>query len=258
MKKITFAALLCAIMLAMPASMSAFDIKDIFGSGSVVGNIIEGVFTKTNLKLADLQGNWTVNGSAVTFKSDNLLQKAGGLAAAATVENKIDPYFKQYGLTGAVMTIDSVGNATLQLKKGVLKGTFVPVTNKDYNFEFKVKVAGISLGTLPTYVEKSYANLNIMFDATKLKNLISVVASVSGNKLAGAAGEILNQYEGLCVGFKMSGTSGSSSSNNAVSNSSSSSSTQTGNKQTSDSTANTNSDTVSSGLGKLIDIFKRK
>lgn len=248
MKK-TLLSIICALTILAPATAQAFNISDLFGSGSTVGNIIEGIFTKTNLTVADLQGSWTVNGAAVTFKGDNFLEKAGGLAAAAAVENKIDPYFKQYGLTGGVMTIDETGKASLKLKRGSLNGTFEAIDGKDYNFVFKVKVAGISVGTLPTYVEKSYANLNVMFDATKLKTLISAIASISGNQLAKAAGDILNQYEGMCVGFKMAG-------NGNTQSSSSTSSTQTQN-QTNDSTTK-NSTTITTGLGKLMDIFKKK
>lgn len=251
MKKYILAAL-CAISIIMPQGASAFNLKDIFGTGSGAGstisNIIEGIFTKSDLKLSDLQGSWNVNGAAVTFKGDNFLEKAGGIAAAAAIENKIDPYFKQYGLTGTVMTIDSLGNASLNLKNGKLNGTFSVVEGKAYNFEFKIKVAGISIGALPTYVEKSYANLNIMFDATKVKNLISIIASMSGNKLAGTAGDILNQYEGMCVGFKMSGAGNSIATPSKPA-------TKKGNSNNTDSVKNSEN---SSGLGKLIDIFKKK
>ena len=80
------------------------DIKDILGgAGGALGNIVEGVFTKTDLTVEDIAGEWTSTGSAVSFQSDNLLKKAGGSAAAGAVENKLDDYYKKFGLAGAVL-----------------------------------------------------------------------------------------------------------------------------------------------------------
>ena len=42
--------------------------------------MLEGIFTKTNLEIADLVGEYESAGPAVSFKSDNFLQKAGGIA----------------------------------------------------------------------------------------------------------------------------------------------------------------------------------
>lgn len=44
-----------------------------------------------------------------------------------------------------------------------------------------------------------------MFDASKLKSLISMVAGLTGNSLASTAGKLLDSYEGLCVGFAFKG-----------------------------------------------------
>ena len=39
-------------------------LKGLGGSGSTIGNLVEGVFTKTNLTLADLVGDYTSEGPA--------------------------------------------------------------------------------------------------------------------------------------------------------------------------------------------------
>ena len=70
-------------------------LKGLGGSGSTIGNLVEGVFTKTNLTLADLVGDYTSEGPAVAFKSDNLLKQAGGIAGAAALETKLKPYYEQ-------------------------------------------------------------------------------------------------------------------------------------------------------------------
>lgn len=186
-------------------SARAWDIKDLFGgsSGETIANVIEGVFTKTNLEVKDLAGTWQATGPAVTFKSDNFLQKAGGLAGAATIETKLKPYYEKYGLTGAEIAIAEDGQMSMKIKKLNLKGT-VTKGKESGTFEFSFKAFGaVKITALTAYVEKSPSNLNIMFDATKLKQFISVVANLSGMQLAKAVSSVLDSYEGACIGFKM-------------------------------------------------------
>ncbi|MDE5903509.1 MAG: DUF4923 family protein, partial [Muribaculaceae bacterium] len=94
--------------LAGACSASTWSLKDALGGGGVgetVTNLIQGVFSKSDLTVADIAGEWTSNGSAVSFTSDNFLQKAGGVAAAAAIETKLNPYYEQYGLNAPLMTI---------------------------------------------------------------------------------------------------------------------------------------------------------
>lgn len=192
---------LMALASAQPAG--AWDIKDVLGGSNVgesVADFVEGVFTKTDLQVSDIAGTWTSDGSAVSFKSDNMLKKAGGVAAATALESKLNPYYKKYGLTGAVITITTDGKFTIQVKKLKLSGTVE--RNDEGSFEFKFKVTdGIKLGSLTTYVQKSGNKMDIMFDATKMKKLVSSVAGLTGNNMVKTFGSLLESYDGLCVGF---------------------------------------------------------
>lgn len=171
--------------------------------GSTIGNVIEGVFTKSDLEVADLVGEYVSEGPAVTFKSDNFLKKAGGVAGAAAIETKLNPYYKQYGLNGMPLTIDSVGNFSLTVMRIKLSGAIEKGEEKG-SFRFNLMIGGkMRLGSFTAYVEKSGKNLNLMFDATKLKELISTVASFSGGTMVKAMASILDGYDGMCVGFKM-------------------------------------------------------
>lgn len=220
------------------SSIHAQSLSDILGKVTgkaggvtdIVSGVIEGVFTKSNLTLQDLVGTYTANGPAVTFKSENLLQKAGGLAGAATLESKIKPYYEKYGLNNMTLVIDQDANFTMKIKSLSLKGT-ITKNDSEGTFDFNFNVAGIKLGKFTAYIEKSGSNLKLMFDASKLKDIISTVAKFTGNTMASALASILDSYDGACIGFKMVSTS----QNNAGSN--------------------TNS-TISNGLNTLKDILK--
>ena len=205
--KILVAAVLlgfCGSLHAEPAA--APDLKDILSAGGgALGNIVEGVFTKSDLTVKDIAGEWTTKGSAVSFKSDNFLKKAGGVAAAGAVESQLDTYYKKYGLTGAVFTINDDGTFVMTIKKISLKGTITVKSKGVFTFKFTA-FGTFSLGTMDAYVEKSPKSLKLMFDADKIKTIISFAATISGSKMASAADKLLKQYDGICIGFKMDQT----------------------------------------------------
>jgi hypothetical protein len=229
MKQFFIKATLAVAAIASTTQMaSAFDLSSLLSgdTGSTITNLIEGVFTKTDLEVTDLAGEWTASGSAVCFQSENLLSKAGGLAAASAIETKLDAYYKQYGLTGAVFTIQTDGSFTMKTSRMSLSGEITKNTDGTFNFNFKA-VGTISLGNITAYVQKSTSSMDIMFDAAKLKSLLSIVAKYSKNSLASTASTLLDSYDGMCVGFKLSQT-GTVSSSSSTSTTSSSSSSATG------------------------------
>lgn len=209
--------------IALSCSTAAFadptpspDLKDILGgAGGALGNIVEGVFTKTDLTVEDIAGEWTSTGSAVSFQSDNLLKKAGGSAAAGAVESKLDEYYKKFGLTGAVLEVENDGTFTLTIKRLPIKGT-LEVKSKGV-FKFNFNAGGIvKLGSMDAYVEKTPTGINVMFDADKIKKIMTLAASISGNKMVSAADQLLKGYDGICIGFKMKGQSANSTGNTAT------------------------------------------
>lgn len=212
----------CALLIAGAAATARpFDLKDALGKiGSalegvnvedVASGILDGVFTKSDLTVADIAGVWKTTGSAVTFRSDSFLQRAGGSAAASVAESKIDPYLKQYGLLNSTITVTDDGAFTLQTTKATLKGTIKvnDKKNSSGNFTVNFKALGLlNLGTFDTYVEmvqnplSSRRSVKIMFDADKIQKLMKGLAVISKSQMAKTASDLLNQYEGICVGFQ--------------------------------------------------------
>lgn len=196
--------LLLAVTMA-PACACAQSLSDIFKKGSTITNVLEGVFSKSDLTVADLAGEWTSSGPAVCFKGDDLLKKAGGIAAAAAIESKLDPYYQKYGLNGAVITIDNDGNFTMSIKKMRLSGTVAAIESEKGTFDFNFTALGkVKIGSIKGYVQKTSNSIDFMFDATKLKDIMSAVANFSGISLAKTISSLLDSYDGLCVGFKCS------------------------------------------------------
>lgn len=269
---------------------NAQGLSDLFkgDSGQTINNILNGVFSSSDITIDDLQGKWVSNGPAVCFQGEGFLKKAGGIAAAATIESKLAPYYTKYGLNNAVVTIDDQANFTIELKALKLKGTISQPKDADPGvFEFSFTALGaIPLGSVTTYVQKTSQSMDLMFDATKMMKVVSAVAKFTGVKLASTLSSILDSYDGLCVGFRLSadggqkensaggildglgnifggsssqGTSGSKgSSNSGSSNKNSNKNTTTkgsSNKNTSTKSSNQgnsqNGDNLSNGLDRL-------
>lgn len=189
-------------------SSKAQGLGDILGGGlgNTLGNIIEGVFSSSNITIADMEGEWTSTGPAVCFQGEGFLKKAGGIAAAAAVETKLAPYYEQYGLNNATLTVNADGTFTLACKMIKLNGTITQAAGAQPGvFEFNFTALGIKLATVTTYVEKTSRTMDVMFDATKLKKLLTAVSQFSGIKVVQTLSSILDSYDGLCVGFHFSG-----------------------------------------------------
>lgn len=230
------------------------------GGGNALTNILEGVFSSSNLTIEDLAGQWTSNGPAVTFQSENFLKKAGGIAAAGTIESKLAPYYKQYGLNGAIFEIAKDGSFTMTMKGLKLSGTIAQTSEKGI-FEFSFKVLGaVPIGSMKTFIQKTSKTMDIMFDATKFKKLVSVIAKYTGNSLAKTAASILDSYDGMCVGFRteLTGNVNSNSTKNPFGTSNGSQPNQTNGNTKDSNNKDSKENTKGSGLDQLINILGGK
>lgn len=229
------------------------------GGSNTIGNLLEGVFSSSNITVADLAGEWVTNGPAVSFTTDNFLKKAGGIAAAAMIEKEMAQYYQQYGLNGCAVSIGTDGSFSMKLKFMTLKGNITQTSEKGV-FNFNITALGsFKLGSIKCYAQKSYNSLNLMFDATKFKTLISSIARFTGNKLATTLGSLLDSYEGLCVGFRLDKTANAPAQNNSgtIFDPTNRNSNPSNNSNNSNPSNNTNSNSQSgSGIDSLIQILR--
>lgn len=197
------------LLAAGIGAIHAFDIKDLLSkgtdllgsnAGTALGGVVEGLFTKSDISVADMKGTWTATGSAVSFQSENALKKAGGSAVSSTIESKIDPYYKKMGLTGSTLTINEDGSFALKVKGTSLKGTVTKTDDGNFNFNFSA-FGKVKIGTIKAYVEKTLSGLDVMFDANKLKQLLTQLGGIVGSSAVSSITGILGSYDGLYVGF---------------------------------------------------------
>lgn len=209
-------------LLILPSQMQARDIKDLLkglagssdtttattSSGSklgALGSLVSGLISKDDITPESMVGKWNYSSPAVCFKSDNLLQKAGGAAAATAIESKLDPYYRTAGFNNMVLTINEDLTFSMTLRKGTLKGT---VSKNEENGEivFNFTAFGkIKLGAMTAYVTQTgSSSMSIMFDVTKLITIIKTAGSISGNATIKNVSVLLESYDGICAGFKLS------------------------------------------------------
>ncbi len=169
--------------------------------GSMLSGLVGGLLSNDELSAKDFVGTWSYSSPAVCFQSEDFLQKAGGSAAAATIENKIAPYYTRFGLNKLVLTVDEELNFTMQSGKLMATGT-ISIDGSDVYFNFSA-LGTISLGQIKTYVTKSGSTLSIMFDISKLVNVIKAIGSATKSSTINTVTGLLDSYDGICAGFKL-------------------------------------------------------
>lgn len=187
------------IALLSTFSGKAFDLKSVLQTaGDVAGNLLG----KTDVTIADLEGTWNYSKPAVAFKSDNLLKKAGGSAAASVIEEKMAPYYEKAGITSMKLTIQNDSTFTMKMNKATLKGKLEKDTDGNFVFNFQA-LGKVNIGHITSVITKSGSNIDVTFDASKLVTLVSKIATLSGNSTIKTVSTLLNSYDGMNAGFQL-------------------------------------------------------
>lgn len=169
---------------------------------SAIGNILGNLTSTDKLEVSDMVGEWSYSSPAVKLKGDNALENVGGAAASSTVEAKLSSYYSKLGINQMKMTVNTDSSFTMTIKKVNLKGTISK--GEDGFFVFKFNSFGkINIGKINAYVNKSSNNLSVMFDATKLINIVKKVSDLSKNSTIKTASNLLSKYEGIYIGVKL-------------------------------------------------------
>ena len=168
-------------------------------AGSIINGILNNVIGSGTFKQADLCHTWKYSKPGCAFTSGNLLAKAGGEIAACKVENKLEGYYKKFGVSSSntYFTFNTDGTFSAKIDGKAWNGT--------YTFDEKthaIQLKGLLLSA-SGYATKTTNGISLLFDQKKLLNLIKALSAFKGSSTLSAVGSIANNYDGMQVGFEM-------------------------------------------------------
>lgn len=162
----------------------------------ILNNVIgSGTFSKQDLCVH----TWKYSKPGCAFTSENLLAKAGGEIAANKVEEKLGEYYSKFGFSGSntYFTFKTDGTFAAKIDGKSWQG--------NYTFDEKthaIQMKGLLL-SMSGYATKTTNGISLLFDQTKLLNLIKTMGALKGSSTLSAIGTIANNYDGMRVGFEM-------------------------------------------------------
>ena len=171
------------------------------GSGSLVSSITDLISGKSGLSTETISGNWNYTGSAISFKSDdNALSNIASSVAQGALEKKIDGYLQKVGISKGLFGFTFNEDGTMAIKYGSksFPGTW---TLDQKNATLNMKVA--SLINMKGYVAVKGGQMELLFDVTTLMKLVKSLTSVYNNSTLQALNSVLNQYDQMYAGFKL-------------------------------------------------------
>lgn len=168
---------------------------------SIINGILNNVIGSGTFSKQDLCAHtWKYSKPGCAFTSENLLAKAGGEIAANKVEEKLGEYYSKFGLSGSntYFTFKTDGTFAAKIDGKSWQG--------NYTFDEKthaIQMKGLLL-SMSGYATKTTNGISLLFDQTKLLNLIKTIGALKGSSTLSAIGTIANNYDGMRVGFEMS------------------------------------------------------
>ena len=168
--------------------------------GQTVGNILTSVIGLDKPSQAELIGTWQYKQPGAAFTSENLLAKAGGEVAAATVREKLASYYNGVGIksSNTVLQFTQDGQFAGKVAGKSISGTYTYDQN-----ECKITLKTMFF-TLPAYAKKTTTGMSILFESKKLLSVLQTLAAISGNSNLQTIGDLSKNYDGVRIGFDMS------------------------------------------------------
>ncbi len=167
---------------------------------SIINGILNNVIGSGTFSKQDLCAHtWKYSKPGCAFTSENLLAQAGGEIAANKVEEKLSEYYSKFGFSSSntYFTFKTDGTFAAKIDGKSWQG--------NYTFDEKthaIQMKGLLL-SMSGYATKTTNGISLLFDQTKLLNLIKTMGALKGSSTLSAIGTIANNYDGMRVGFEM-------------------------------------------------------
>lgn len=172
------------------------------GSISVQAQSVKGVVKSTvnHFRALDLEGTWSYEGTSVKFETDNLLKKAGGMAAASKMEKSLNEQLDKLGFEPGItsFTFNEDGTFANETKGRTVKGT--------YTYDSKTNVITLKyVNHIPVKatLTGSGNQISLLFEAGGFLSMISFIGSHSGVSIVKSITSLFNTYDGMMAGMEL-------------------------------------------------------
>ncbi len=166
-------------------------------AGSLLGNLLG-----STLSAESIVGTWQYSGPDCVFESENLLMKAGGEVAAASLEAKITPYLEKVGIRSGQLkyTFNTDGTYVMTIGNRNISGQYTLDTkNKTVTMYY---LNGLAQST--AHVSLMTGKLSFLYEADKLLTMVKSISALAGNNATiSTLTTLLDAYNGLLIGLEM-------------------------------------------------------
>ena len=189
---------LCLFFTSVKAQLSLGGLGDILNS-STVNKVVSAIAgTDASLTVADLAGTWKYSAPACKFESSDFLKSAGGEVVAASLKTKLATYYTKAGITPSRVSF-AFADTTAKLNGHIVKdeesGRFV-VT-------FTAVGGYIPIMVMDAVINKNGNTLEMLFDVDRFVKVLTTIASKSQSSTLKSVGGLLDEYEGVLMGFEL-------------------------------------------------------
>lgn len=183
------------------SAQSLGDILKKVTGNETVKNVVETV-TGTTLPV-DVKGTWTYSGTAVKFESEDLLKSTAASLAASQVEDKLDSYAAKVGIKAGTFSFTFNEDKTFSaaVKGKSFNGTYT--VSEDYKTMSLQFGKTIGLKPFTATISATSSQLDLLFQADKLLELLGKLTSTSSNSTLKTIGSLVNQYDGMMLGLEL-------------------------------------------------------
>lgn len=169
---------------------------------SIISGILNNVIGSATFSQADLCAHtWKYSKPGCAFTSENLLAKAGGEIAASKIEEDLSKYYSKFGFSksNTYFTFKTDGTFAAKIDGKSWSGT--------YTFDEKthaIQLKGLLLSA-SGFATRTTNGISLLFEQKKLLTLIKTLSklNLTGSTTMSAVSSIVDNYDGVRVGFEM-------------------------------------------------------
>ena len=169
---------------------------------SIISGILNNVIGSATFSQADLCAHtWKYSKPGCAFTSENLLAKAGGEIAASKIEEDLSKYYNKFGFSNSntYFTFKTDGTFAAKIDGKAWNGT--------YTFDEKthaIQLKGLLLSA-SGFATRTTNGISLLFEQKKLLTLVKTLSklNLTGSTTMSAVSSIVDNYDGVRVGFEM-------------------------------------------------------